>query len=413
MKFLYILALFFAMAFADKWAVLLAGSTGYYNYRHQSDVYHMYHVLIDHGFDPEHIITIAADDLAYSKYNPFPGKVFNHPGNNQRNFYEGVVIDYKTEVSAEIYLNILLGNEEKVKELTHKDQVKVLKTDEGSNVFLYYIDHGGTGIVAMPDDSFLEAKDLVATLVEMHEKKLFNRLVYYLEACESGSMWLDLPENINVYALSSTVPDESSWGTYCPGEEEGHDDTVDGQHIGSCLGEVWSCFWLEQDDVEDLTKLSLQKQFDDAKNFTTTSHPLQYGDLTWSDAPLSDFIAEVPSKRCMNTKRVPATKQWNSRDNALNFYEYQMKLGNSNAQKEYEQELASRKEADEYFSKLVGKFGLNLLLDEEIKSINWQCYSPALHKYHETHKFTDYSLKYAHTLAVLCNNIGVAVLNEM
>ena len=77
---------------------------------------------------------------------------------------------------------------------------------------------------------------------------MYKRLVYYLEACESGSMWQKLPTNINAYALSSTHPDESSWGTYCPPD----DDVVDGKHIGSCLGEVWSCFWLEQDDVADL-----------------------------------------------------------------------------------------------------------------------------------------------------------------
>ena len=229
----------------------------YYNYRHQSDVAHMYGVLIDHKVDPDHIITIMAGDLPNNPSNPFPGTIFNHPGDNQRNYQEGLVIDYAEEnhLTAELYINILLGNAEKVAEISGIENPKVLKTTEKDHIFLYYIDHGGDNIVAMPEGGYLTSEMLVGTIKQMYEKKMYGKLVYYLEACESGSMWQTLPDNINAYALSSTYPDESSWGTYCPP----NDDIVDGKHIGSCLGEVWSCFWLEQDDTADLSKLTLQK----------------------------------------------------------------------------------------------------------------------------------------------------------
>ena len=32
----------------------------------QADICHAYHVLLDHGFDPENIITMMYDDIAYS-----------------------------------------------------------------------------------------------------------------------------------------------------------------------------------------------------------------------------------------------------------------------------------------------------------------------------------------------------------
>jgi legumain len=45
----------------------------------------------------------------------------------------------------------------------------------------------------------------------------------YLEACESGSMFQGLPDNIKVYATTASNAVESSWATYCDG-----DDVVDG-----------------------------------------------------------------------------------------------------------------------------------------------------------------------------------------
>jgi glycosylphosphatidylinositol transamidase (GPIT) subunit GPI8 len=38
------------------WVVLAAGSDGWYNYRHQSDVCHAYQVLREHGVPEENII---------------------------------------------------------------------------------------------------------------------------------------------------------------------------------------------------------------------------------------------------------------------------------------------------------------------------------------------------------------------
>jgi len=64
---------------AEHWAVLVAGSNTYSNYRHQSDIYHAYQILIKNKFDPSHIITLAYDDIAHNIKNPFKGKVFNKP----------------------------------------------------------------------------------------------------------------------------------------------------------------------------------------------------------------------------------------------------------------------------------------------------------------------------------------------
>lgn len=77
----------------------------------------------------------------------------------------------------------------------------------------------------------------------MAEAHKFNKLVFYLEACESGSMFLNLPNNLNIYALSAANPTESSWGTFCP-----PDDLVDGYSIGTCLGDEFSVNFLTHTD---------------------------------------------------------------------------------------------------------------------------------------------------------------------
>ena len=51
----------------ENWAVLACGSSGYINYRHQADIFHVYHTLINRGFLKEHIILFAFDDIAYDK----------------------------------------------------------------------------------------------------------------------------------------------------------------------------------------------------------------------------------------------------------------------------------------------------------------------------------------------------------
>ncbi|PON46375.1 Peptidase C13, legumain [Trema orientale] len=59
-----------------KWAVLVAGSKGCQNYRHQADVYHAYQVLINGGLSKENIIIFMYDDIAYNSDNPFPRRIY-------------------------------------------------------------------------------------------------------------------------------------------------------------------------------------------------------------------------------------------------------------------------------------------------------------------------------------------------
>jgi len=65
--------------------------------------------------------------------------------------------------------------------------------------------------------------------------------VFYLEACESGSIFEGLlPEGLNIYATTAANAEESSWGTYCPGENPSPPPEYE-----TCLGDLYSVAWME------------------------------------------------------------------------------------------------------------------------------------------------------------------------
>lgn len=92
-------------------------------------------------------------------------------------------------------------------------------------------------------------RDLHPTFDIMFERNMYKTLVFYLEACESGSMFQKLRTDTRIYAISASNPTESSWGSYCPPE-----DQVGGVSVGSCLGDLFSVNWLEDTDAGNLDK---------------------------------------------------------------------------------------------------------------------------------------------------------------
>merc|ERR1712232_206999 len=97
--------------------------------------------------------------------------------------YAGCKIDYrKKAASPRNFIRVLTGV------ATGKGDDRVLKSTSDDNVFVFFADHGAPGLIAFPN-SELHKKDFQAALTKMHQKKMFKNLVFYLEACESGSMF--------------------------------------------------------------------------------------------------------------------------------------------------------------------------------------------------------------------------------
>lgn len=171
------------------WALIIAGSSGWGNYRHQSDAFHAYRVLTEGGFSPSHVVLMAADDIAHSRENPSPGKVFNHP-RGPDNYRGGGFVDYKgQDVTSRNFLAVLEGDAEAVRGIGTE---RVIASTQQDRVFLFYSDHGSVGVLGMPAGPFLFADELHASLGKKADKGGFKEMVLYIEACEAGSMFQGL-----------------------------------------------------------------------------------------------------------------------------------------------------------------------------------------------------------------------------
>ena len=280
-KYLALSALAAVQANSDHWAVLVTGSKGFMNYRHQADTCHAYKLLKDNGIPEDQIILMSADDAAYSRSNPFPGQLYNKPTAAEAGFdvYNGCKMAYKgRDVTPANLLNVLVGNASEV-------NGPVLKSNANSKVFFYFADHGAPGLVAMPYGGYLYADQFNQALKTMHDKKMFKEMTVYMEACESGSMFENhLKDNLNIYATSAANSHESSWGTYCH-----PNDVVGGKSIGSCLGDLYSVNWMEDSDRGKMSSETLQDQYKIVKSKTTKSHVLQWGDVSFTKEPIGNF----------------------------------------------------------------------------------------------------------------------------
>ncbi|XP_041827681.1 legumain [Melanotaenia boesemani] len=253
------------------WVLIVAGSNGWYNYRHQADACHAYQIVHKNGIPDEQIVVMMYDDLAQNEANPTPGILINRP--NGGDVYKGVPRDYVgDDVTPENFLAVLKGDSSKVK----GGSGKVLKSGPNDHVFVYFTDHGAPGILAFPNDD-LNVEDLQEAITYMHTNKKYKKMVFYIEACESGSMMNHLPDDIDVYATTAANPQESSYACY-------YDEKRD-----TYLGDWYSVNWMEDSDVEDLTKETLLKQFKIVKNHTNTSHVQQYGNKTLAHMKVIQF----------------------------------------------------------------------------------------------------------------------------
>ena len=232
----------------DHWAVLIAGSNTYSNYRHQSDVHHAYQIMKKNGIPESNIILMSYDDIAQNRSNPFPGQIFNQP-NGENVYFQDDITYSGTEVNATNFLAVLKGDS------ATTGGKPVLQSNSNSKVFIYYADHGATGLIGMPSGGYLYADQLSEALQYMEANNMYDELVFYLEACESGSMFPDLTSDSDIYAMTASNAYLSSYATYC-----GLDARVDGTFIGSCLGDLFSVNWMEDTDAANISTETLQTQ---------------------------------------------------------------------------------------------------------------------------------------------------------
>jgi len=435
-----LLASLSAPALADNYAVIVAGSFGYSNYRHQADACHAYQVLVGRGVPKSHIVTLLYDDLPTIYGNPFPGQLFNKPtlnGTAGRDVRAGVAVDYRhKDVTTATLLAVLTGNRTAVSGLNGTG--RVLESGPQDNVFVNFVDHGAAGLVEMPVGPPLKKRQLLAALKHMSTKGMFRKLVFYMEACNSGSMFADLPADMGVYAATAANPNEPSWGAYCPPF-----DFVNGRDFTTCLGDLFSVNWMEDAERQAAAAAggeTLEQQFRNVRNATNRSHVMQYGELSTGAELVSNFLGGSPVAASA-ALAPPATTESGAIVSAeqsavdvrniplvLKFYKYLRATGESAARRsalahELLAEVRHHERADAVFGALraslrdtpvalqaagasedAARAGGDACFDELLDLARERCV--------KLPRWTDYTLKYSSLVSRLCERHGVGVVRD-
>ena len=234
----------------------------------------------------------------------------------------------------------------------------------------------------------------------MHTNKRYKQLVFYMEACEAGSMFEDVPEDTNIYVTTATNGKVSSYACYYD------------QFLATYLGDVYSIKWMENVDLNG-TAESLEKQFEIVKRETTTSPVQQYGDLSWDNEMISTFFGgqsaspQQPGKGCPDpdsvptfdvpiailSKRISAAKDYNEKK------KLEMKLN---------KELETRITVRSLFEKIaVATVGNELgaterALGTPMAATQHDCRETVYKYFFKKCPHVEYTLKHVHVLSNLC-----------
>ncbi|KAL3746847.1 hypothetical protein ACJRO7_015745 [Eucalyptus globulus] len=354
-----------------------------------ADVCHAYQLLKKGGLKDENIIIFMYDDIANNEENPQPGIVINNP--NGDDVYEGVPKDYTGEdVNINNFFSIILEN----KTALIRGSGKVVESGPDDTIFIYYTNHGGPGVLGMPTSHFLYADHLIDVLKKKHvfgKYKSLVILIFYLRACESGSIFEGLlPEGLKIYATIASNVEESSWGTYYP-----------------------------EDEVHNLRTETLYQQYQLVKKRTANdntaygSHVMQFGDIGLSKENLFLYMGANPANDNSpfvddNSLR-PPQKAVDQRDaDLLHFWHKLCKApeGSSRkleAQKQFFEAMSHRMHID-HSVKLIGKLLFGIKKGPEVLNAVRPAGQPLVRTF-ETHcgSLSQYGMKHMRSFANMCN----------
>ncbi|KER21111.1 hypothetical protein T265_10491 [Opisthorchis viverrini] len=193
------------------WVVLVAGTNTWNNYRYQADVFHAYQLVRKNKVPAENVITFTYDDIANNRRNPFKGKAFHDY--QHKDVYNGVEIDYRgKDVTRDNFLKVLKGDKK-----LEANMKKVLK-------------------ICMPWNLTIGSAF----------KKMFNKLVLYMDTSKSGSMFHDvLPSNMGIYVTTAVNETEDSFSMFCLDKKS-----------DVCLADEYSYEWLLDSDYRPFLEVT-------------------------------------------------------------------------------------------------------------------------------------------------------------
>ena len=208
----------------DQYAVLVQGSEGYSNYRHQADVLSVYQALRRGGFPDDHIILIIDRDMASSDKNPQPGTVRTSPdgpdllnGTTVGSGFAAAEIDYDSrDLTPDDVADILAGR-------SSSRLPVVLPQNTGHTVLFYWRGHGRNASPGETDefswrDTYAGEGFSAELLGQTARQMQYRKLLIAAEPCY-GECVIRAIEGIDgVLAMSGASATEQSWADHWSSE---------------------------------------------------------------------------------------------------------------------------------------------------------------------------------------------------
>ena len=114
---------------------------------------------------------------------------------------------------------------------------------------------------------------------------MFKELTFYLDSCDSSSMFPNLSASTeNIYAMTATSDNEPACAVFCCGWAK-----LNGKNIGTCLSETFSISWMLDTEQSDPFVEMLSQQYATVSKRTTNSTVSQFGYLSFQDEPVGEF----------------------------------------------------------------------------------------------------------------------------
>lgn len=196
----------------DSWALLVQGSSGWENYRHQADVLNVYQMLKSQGWDDDHIILIISNDIADNEKNIFPGEVSTSTYGD--NLYKDAVVDYYSDtLTVNDIKDIMLGRKS-------GHLPVVLDTDDQSNVLVFWSGHGCLKYTRKSDGFIWRGTEVFSdsefreTLVSMNTQGRYRKMLMLLEPCYSRIMATQANNIPGILSFASAAANESSFADF-------------------------------------------------------------------------------------------------------------------------------------------------------------------------------------------------------
>lgn len=188
----------------ENYALVIAASNAWANYRHQADALNMYQILKASGYDDDHIILILEDDIANNRLNPQYGVVKVRM--DGENLYQGIELDYKlADLFPQDIVSILSGQRS-------ERLPRVIRATENDNVLVFWSGHGTPGGFVWRDNRGEFTRwDMKTMMEQMNEGgKKYRKMLWLVETCYAGSVAKGAEGYPGVLLITASNENESS-----------------------------------------------------------------------------------------------------------------------------------------------------------------------------------------------------------